>query len=204
MSTARTLSRTAPEAVESADQRILLHRISWEQYEALSQAVGDDPGIRTTYLEGELEIMSPGFQHESEAKLLARLVEAFAEARGLPLVGSKSETFHEKRKRAGLEPDECYRLGRTTGAPDLAIEVVVTSGSIEKLAVYRRLDVREVWFWEGGKLALHSLGSSGAYKRVRASRVLRGFPVAEVERILRETDPVRQTEAVGDFRRSLG
>src|ERR1700735_2172462 len=111
MPTPRTLSR-APRTVESSDQCILLHRISWEQYEALSLAIGDDPGIRTTYLEGELEIMSPGFQHESEATLLARLVEAFAEARDLPLVGSKSETFRKKEKRAGLEPDECYRLGR--------------------------------------------------------------------------------------------
>src|SRR5580698_2325543 len=115
MSTPRALLPLAPRGVESTDQRVLLHRISWEQYEALSLAIGDDPGVRTTYLEGELELMSPGFSHENVAWFLSRLVETFADVRELPLVGSKSETLRRKEQSAGLEPDECYRLGRTRG-----------------------------------------------------------------------------------------
>ncbi|MEG4506483.1 Uma2 family endonuclease [Microcoleus sp. F6_B4] len=34
--------------------------------------------------------------------------------------------------------------------PDLAIEVVFTSGGIDKLQLYKRLGIPEVWFWEDG------------------------------------------------------
>jgi Uma2 family endonuclease len=189
---------------EFADRRLVLHGVSWEQYEALTDAIGDNPGVRTTYLEGELEIMSPGRQHEHVAKFLARLAEAYADRQELSFNGFKSETLLRKAKRVGAEPDECYRLGHATGMPDLAIEVVITSGGIDKLDAYRLLSIGEVWFWQDDRLAIYLLGSGGIYARGRRSRVLKGFPVARVERIVRDTDPAHQAEAVRGFRRSLG
>jgi Uma2 family endonuclease len=188
---------------ESRDRCLVLHGVSWEQYEALTAAIGENPGIRTTYLDGELEIMSPGRQHEHVAKFLARLAEAYADVREIPLNGFKSETLRRKAKRVGAEPDECYRLGHATGMPDLAIEVVITSGGLDKLDAYRLLSVGEVWFWQDDKLAIYLLGSGGVHVRGRRSRVLKGFPVAHVEQLVRDTDPARQAEAVRQFRRSL-
>ena len=43
-----------------------------------------------------------------------------------------------ERRRAALEED---------GVPDIAIEVVVTSGLVDKMAVYAGLGVPEVWLW---------------------------------------------------------
>src|SRR5438552_1987880 len=123
----------------ATDQRVVLHNVSWAQYETLTKTIGDSAGIRTTYLEGELEILSPGRTHEHLKTLLARLVEAYADAHELPLNGFGSETFRKKVRQAGLEPDECYCLGPEKKVADLAIEVIVTSGSIDKLEVYARL-----------------------------------------------------------------
>ena len=39
----------------------------------------------------------------------------------------------------------------------MAIEVVWTSGGIDKLEVYRQLGVREVWFYERGSLRFFAL-----------------------------------------------
>ena len=41
--------------------------------------------------------------------------------------------------------------------PDLAIEVVITSGGLRKLAAYHRLGVREVWFWIREALQIYEL-----------------------------------------------
>ncbi|HEX7704323.1 MAG TPA: Uma2 family endonuclease, partial [Kofleriaceae bacterium] len=45
--------------------------------------------------------------------------------------------------------------------PDLAIEVVWTSGGLDKLEVYRRLGVGEVWHWKDDRLTVHVLGANG-------------------------------------------
>ncbi|ACB52957.1 hypothetical protein cce_3609 [Crocosphaera subtropica ATCC 51142] len=41
--------------------------------------------------------------------------------------------------------------------PDLAIEVIVTSGNIKILEVYRRLGVKEVWLWQDEQLQIYCL-----------------------------------------------
>ena len=58
-----------------------------------------------------------------------------------------STTFRKQAKIGGVEPDESYCLGIEKEVPDFAIEVVVTSGGIDKLEVYKRLGVTEVWFF---------------------------------------------------------
>jgi Uma2 family endonuclease len=197
-------------ATATTDQCIAIHGVSWERYEAFSAAMGESSGVRTTFLEGELEIMSPGLRHEYVNRFLARLVEAFAEAYELPVIAAGSLTIRRKAKLSGVEPDTCYFVGsiqlvrgKPTRPADLAIEVVLTSGTIDKLEVYRRLGVREVWSWEGEKLTVHGLDARGGYRRRRASQVLRGFPLAEAERLIRESDPHDQTRAVREFRESL-
>ena len=61
------------------DQRIILYDVAWEQYEQLSDMfVEEFP--RMTYLEGTLEIiMTTSPEHERLKKIIARLLEAYAE-----------------------------------------------------------------------------------------------------------------------------
>jgi Uma2 family endonuclease len=69
-------------------------------------------------------------------------------------------TFRHEPKERGLEPGECYVVGKpqAEGFPELAIEVVVTSGWINKLEVYSGLGVREVWLWADGRILVYVLG----------------------------------------------
>lgn len=55
--------------------------------------------------------------------------------------------------------------------PDLAIEVVLTSGGVDKLAVYQRLGVREVWFWHQGHFEVYHL-RDGVYEAIASSELL--------------------------------
>lgn len=185
------------------DERVILRGISWAQYRALAAARGESAVPRLTWVNGVLEIMSPSYEHEGIKTRIGRLLEAWSEERGLALEGFGSWTLGSGRRRGGLEPDECYvradRLPRGTRPkrPDLALEVVWTHGGLDKLEVYRRLDVPEVWVWERGAITVWTLGSEG-YVRSEASAVLPGIDVAFLASLVFEEtqlDAVRKLRA---------
>ena len=154
----------------SEEPRIVLTNVPWSTYVVLRDTL-DGPGLRMVYLEGSLEIMSPSKEHEVSKKQIARLLELFCLERDIPLFGFGSTTFRKEEKERGLEPDECYSRGRDTEVPDVAIEVIVTHGTLDKLEVYRGLGVREVWLFESGKFRVVVLGEAG-YAPAAASAVL--------------------------------
>lgn len=100
----------------------------------------------------------------------------------------------------GVEADECYVLGDPEAdRPDLAIEVIWTSGGLDKLDLYAPLRVREVWFWEEGRISVHVL-RGGAYVEAPRSEVLPGIDLALVARFVARTD---QSAAVREYRAAL-
>jgi Uma2 family endonuclease len=186
-------------AASTYDHRVTLHGVTWEQYEALLAIRGDGAGVRMAYLEGELELMSPSRSHESIKKFLARLLEAYAEEKGLELNGFGSMTLRNRPKERGVEPDECYELGGPKESPDIAIEVVWTSGGLDKLEIYKALGVREVWIWRDGHIEVHALRSE-QYEPVARSEIL---PELDLVRLAELADTASQTQAVREFRRGL-
>ena len=191
----------APVPTARGEERFLMYGVPWETYVHLRDAL-DEPGLRMTYLEGTLELMSPSPEHELIKSMTGRLVELYASERDVPLYAYGSTTFRRKLKARGLEPDECYCLGAALNRyPDLAIEIVISSGGIDKLAVYQGLGVREVWFWEDEAQAfrLYALRGSG-YEQIDASTLMPGLDVAMLARFVTRTD---QPQAVKEFRDHL-
>lgn len=186
----------------SRDQIIVLRNIPWEQYDGLCKARKDSAGPRMAYLDGTLEIISPARKHEYEKKLIARLVETYGEEAGLSLNGFGSETFRKKAQDAGVEPDECYCVGPAKKFPDIAIEVIHTSGDLDKLEIYRRLKVTEVWFWQKERFWVYRLVGRRYALRER-SELLPELELDELTRIVAATDESHQTEAVRAYRRAL-
>jgi len=181
------------------DQRVILHGVTWEQYEALLAMRGDSAGVRVAFLEGELELMSPSRDHETIKTLIARLVEAYAEERGLRLDGLGSMTIRSRPKERGVEPDECYEIDGPKPLPDFAIEVVWTSGGLDKLEIYRAFGVREVWIWQDEQIEVHALRGD-AYERIARSEILPDLDLPAIAVLATRRD---QTGAVREFRRSL-
>jgi hypothetical protein len=67
--------------------------------------------------------------------------------------------------------------------PDLAVEVIWTSGGVKKLEIYRRLGVPEVWVWQRGALEVHVLEGS-TYRCAAESSVLPGIDPAAIVELL--------------------
>jgi Uma2 family endonuclease len=195
------LALAPPPPPPESDQRVILSGMSWQAYEALLAWRGERSGVRMTYLEGELELMSPAREHETQKTRLARLLEAWAEETDTPLEGAGSWTVRAEDVERGAEADECYAIGSFEGrtAPDIVIEVVLTSGGIDKLEVWRKLGAREVWFWKAGVLSFHVLRGEH-YTRASKSTILPKLDPALVTRCM---DAPSQTEAVKALRRAL-
>ncbi len=187
-------------AGHETDQRVIMNGVSWEQYIALSELFNDRPALHLTYCEGTLEIMTTSPRHEELKKILARLLEMYAFIRGVRLSGFGSATYRRKAKARGLEPDECYYVGAIDGKfPHLAIEVVLTSGGVNKLAVYEGLGVREVWLWRNDRITIHRL-EGGIYVAATRSKLIPGIDLQELAKHVLIPD---QTDAVKAYAESL-
>ena len=143
--------------IEDPEERSIVSDVDWQTYEALLNALEDNSHYRVTYLNGILEIVSPSIRHEKIKKRLATLLERYLISRQIQHTPLGSATLKDRLKNAGAEPDECYCIGAEKDLPDLAIEVNITSGNVNKLATYQQLGVEEVWLWEGNQLKLYSL-----------------------------------------------
>jgi Uma2 family endonuclease len=181
---------------------LVMSDVSWQSYEALLKRFGDDqPGYHIIYLDGILEITSSSRRHEIDKAQIGALVEIYCEVMGVNFFPLGSTTFRDEPKRGGIEPDESYCIGSDKEFPDLAIEVIVTSGNINKLDVYQRLGVLEVWFWQNNALKLYRLQPDGEYQQVAQSGLLPDLDLA----VLSDYIPVANAlEARRGFRQAIG
>jgi Uma2 family endonuclease len=181
------------------EEKITLYGVTWEQYDTLVSMFMDRfPGLRMTYLEGTLEIMGTSSEHERLKTIIARLLEMYAVEKRITLNGYGNTTFRKEAKQRGLEPDECYCLGELGELPDIAIEIAITSGSIDKLSVYQGLGVREVWFWKNNQFLLYRLEEE--YRKVDRSEFLPDLDLLLLSQFVNYDN---QTEAVIAYRDAL-
>lgn len=185
--------------LEKDIEPILLDGFTWREFKAVEQLL-DRPGVRLSFLDGVLEIRKmPGRKHETVKKRMAALVEAYLEFLGLDFVPTGAMTLENEEGLVRREADESYELGQNRERPDLAIEIVITSGGLNKLEAYKRLQIPEVWFWEKERLSLHQLQAEG-YVEIQQSQVLPKLDIALLTHCL---DMANHAEAVREFRRGL-
>ena len=180
---------------------MILREATWADYQWILKVRGDRSSPRIAYLEGRLEIMSPSQSHESIKSVLGRLVEVWCLERGIEFSAVGSWTLEDKETKRGVEPDECYIFGpsRDVSRPHLAIEVIWTSGGLDKLDIYRKLGVAEVWIWRRGVLTPHVLRGE-MYEAVPESVVLPGIDLRQLAEFL---DRPTTSAAIREYRDAL-
>jgi Uma2 family endonuclease len=153
-----------------AEQRTLLENISWQTFETLLKEIGGRRGYRIAYDNGMLEIMSPLYEHENPKIRSDRFIFILSEELGIEIKSAGSMTLKRERAKKGIEPDNCYYIQsepavrdreeldlETAPPPDLAIEIDITSSSINKFAIYSALGVPELWLYNGRVLKFYQL-----------------------------------------------
>jgi Uma2 family endonuclease len=193
--------RALPSDDESVgDQFVYLRGATWSDYERLYQIRSEKAVPRLTFDEGFLELMSPSNEHEQIAASIGRFVEAWCDVHGLDFSCFGSWTLKNKKKATGVEPDECYVFGELKKRrPDLAIEVIWTSGGIDKRDLYRKFGVPELWFWRRGRFHVYVRRARG-YQEVPGSELLPGI---DLPQLLTYIDRFPTSRAVRAYRRAL-
>jgi Uma2 family endonuclease len=177
------------------EHSLTLTGISWSQFAAIETAFEGVAGVRCFYLDGNLEIMNISPEHEEIKSTIGLLIEAYMREKGIRFYVKGGPTLGGKEKRARKEPDESYNLGTKKAIPDLIIEVVLSSGGIDKLQFYKRIGVPEVWFWEKGEIKIYRL-RGGEYEQVNSSEWLPDLDLALLSQYISYPD---QYEAVAEF-----
>lgn len=192
------------------DEIIHLSGISWQTYETLLEELCDRR-LRLTYNRGNLEIMAPSPEHELSKTVMGRFVETLAEETNLPIYPLGSTTL-KRPELSGAEPDECFyihQIGAVRGkkrldltkdpAPDLVIEIDVTSSSPNRLQVYADLGVAEVWIYNGVSLVIQTLQNS-TYITTQTSQFFPNLPIPEIADFLQQAQTKDYLELVRAFR----
>lgn len=189
---------------------IHLSGISWQTYERLLIELSDRR-LRLTYNRGSLEIMSPSPEHEFGKEILGRFVETLAEEFEIEIYPLGSTTF-KRPELSGAEPDKCFYIRNISAiqgkarldpfedpAPDLIIEIDITSSSHDRLQVYADLSVAEVWIYNGQSLSIRQL-ETGEYRPSSTSQFFPGIPLLEITTFLKRSKTRGYLEIVRSFR----
>ncbi|MGB5961753.1 MAG: Uma2 family endonuclease [Coleofasciculaceae cyanobacterium] len=178
------------------EQRIILHGVSWQQYETLRKTLDGVSGTRMTYLNGTLEIMTPSPEHEDSKATIGTLLDIYLIQKQIRFYKCGSPTVTNQNTAKGKEPDESYSLGTKKALPDIAIEVIVSSGGLDVLSVYQGLGVPEVWLWKNNQLSIYHLRPQG-YEQISRSELLPELDLALLVKYLNYSD---QYDAIIEFR----
>ena len=86
-------------------QRVLLHDVSWQEFEAILEDLGEHRAARIAYNNGTLEIMTPLPEHERSKGNIGDLVKALLEELDIEFCPLGSTTFKNQEMTKGIEPD---------------------------------------------------------------------------------------------------
>ncbi len=205
------------EAVEHLpeDALLVLHNVSWSEYEELLEDLLSWPGMRVAYNKGRLEVMSPSPKHERIKVFIDHLVAAFCDDRGIEMEDLGSTTYKRKRDEQGAEPDVCFyvtNLEHIIGKdkinpdsdplPDVVVEIDISNESAHKFEIYASFGVPEIWRYEGTRMHLFQL-SGKQYIEISDSRCFPGLSASVLTDFIEESTTKGRTAALRDFRQWL-
>jgi Uma2 family endonuclease len=182
---------------------VFLPGVSYATYDALVTEIKERRRLRITYCHGEMEIMSPTLDHERPKKLIGRMIEVLTEELTIPIMSCGQTTFKDELLDCGLEPDECYYIRhesavrgkkiklRVDPAPDLVVEVDVTTNVIDRFPIYAALGFPEIWQYVDGNLVVHLLQQDGKFAVAENSLAL---PMVSVKKLVEHLGRCHETD----------
>jgi Uma2 family endonuclease len=195
---------------EVEEERFVFDDADWLFYQAILDQVGERR-IFVTFDGERLEVMSPSWDHKRLAYRLDRLLWLLMVELDIPFESLGSFTVKSRKANRGLEADRWFytrnaeaivgkdEISLPKDPPDLAIEIEVSRRLLDRIEVYRRLGVPEVWCYNGKRLRVLRLRKSDGYKEVRKSPTFPNLPLVDVHRLVElksAMDELEWTDAV--------
>ncbi len=157
------------------DASLTFRDVSWDEYEELLEQVGEAPGLRISYENGSLLVMTISAEHEKYALFINSLIAGIRLRLRIDILAFGSATIRKPRRSAGHEPDACFYVQtaalignkiqldfETDPPPDIVVEVDVHHDSRSRFRVYAALGVPEIWRYDGQAMTIYLLSVEGA------------------------------------------
>lgn len=156
------------------DASLTFRDVSWDEYEELLEQVGEAPGLRISYDNGSLHVMTISAEHEKYALFINSLIAGIRLRLRMNILAFGSATMRKPRRSAGHEPDACFYVQtaalignkiqldfETDPPPDIVVEVDVHHDSRPRFRVYAALGVPEIWRYDGQAMTIYHLSEEG-------------------------------------------
>ncbi len=156
------------------DASVTFRDVSWDEYEELLEQVGEAPGLRISYDNGSLRVMTISAEHEKYTLFINSLIAGIRLRLRMDILAFGSATMRKPKRSAGHEPDACFYVQtaplignrvqldfETDPPPDIVVEVDVHHDSRSRFRVYGALGVPEIWRYDGQAMAIYHLSEEG-------------------------------------------
>jgi Uma2 family endonuclease len=195
------------------ENSVILSNVAWKTYtQFIEETMDKIRNPRFYFDEGNLLIMSVTPEHEYYNRLIASLIDALAEQFKEDWLPLGSTTYTKNDIEKGFEPDSCFyfenapkmrgvkRLDMSVHpAPELIVEVDITSLSIFRQNIYAAFGVPEIWRFDGEKIEILKL-EEGKYIRVENSLALPLVTPEKLTEFIRESENLSRLEWIGKIR----
>ena len=203
-------------AVEMARQQqaaIILSNVAWETYARfIEENMNKIRSPRFYYEEGNLLIMSVSPEHEEAKDTIVYLINLLTEEFQINARSFGSTTYTKDNIKRGFEPDSCFyfeneskmrgvkRLDMTVQpAPDLIIEVDITSLSTFRQHIFAAFGVPEIWRFDGEQIEILKL-ENGKYISIATSLSLPLVTPEKLTGFIKESQTVSRLEWINKVR----
>lgn len=173
------------EAIEHLPEGAMLRleRITWNEYEQMLEELTERPGMRVSYDEGRVEIMSPTHEHERYKEFCNSLVRILSEELSVPVEAAGATTYKREQLMKGAEPDGSFYVQNARAIigigkrnidlsidppPDVVVEIDITSESLGKFPIYAAFGVPEIWRYDGERAQIYHLADQSYVEAARS------------------------------------
>jgi len=171
--------KTLPEAAT-----VIFHNVTWEEYEELLAQLGEAPGLRISYNDGVMKVMTTSSKHEKYADFIKILIAHLSFRLRINILFFGSATMRKRKKTKGNEPDASFYVQTAAlignridldfavdPPPDVVVEIDIHHDSRDNYPIYAALEVPEIWRYDGQELTIFHLQES-EYVRAETSQAL--------------------------------
>ena len=192
---------------------VILSNVDWETYDQFVQETMDIIVNPRFYFEKEsLLIMPVMAEHESINRVIASVVDILTEEFQINSRSLGSSTYQREDIEKGFEPDSCFyfeneskirgvkRLDMTIHpAPDLIIEVDITSLSTNRQSIFAAFGIPEIWRFDGEIMQILRL-ENDKYTQIQHSLALPKVTSERLTEFVQKSETLSRLEWINEVR----
>jgi Uma2 family endonuclease len=187
------------------DASVTFRDVSWDEYEELLEQVGEAPGLRISYDNGSLHVMTISAEHEKYTLFINSLIAGIRLRLRMDILAFGSATMRKPKRSAGHEPDACFYVQtaplignkiqldfETDPPPDIVVEVDVHHDSRSRFRVYAALGVPEIWRYDGQAMTIYHVSDEGDGPQYVAGDTSTGLPMLSAQLLTEMIERMRR------------